>query len=118
VATEPAKPVVTTPKAPPPAEVTEPAAPPLSASDTAAAQAALRKKLSEAEHQPDQQPQPVKNAKPSSAPQPVHMPQVESKFPQSKSTRLSELLERYRRDEISPADYHSQRAKILAEPNQ
>jgi hypothetical protein len=55
----------------------------------------------------------VKNA----APPPVQMPQVESRFPQSKSQRLAELLEKYRRDQLTPAEYHSQRAKILADQN-
>ena len=43
-------------------------------------------------------------------------PPVPSKFEKSKSQRLAELLEKYRRDEITPSDYHGQRAKILAEP--
>ena len=46
------------------------------------------------------------------------LPPVESKFTKSKAQRLAELLEKYRRDQISPAEYHSQRAKILAEPSQ
>jgi hypothetical protein len=41
---------------------------------------------------------------------------VESKFPKSKIQRLAELLEKYRRDEITPAQYQIERAKILAEP--
>jgi hypothetical protein len=43
-------------------------------------------------------------------------PLVESKFAKSKSQRLAELLEKYRRDEVTPTQYHDQRAKILAEP--
>jgi hypothetical protein len=43
-------------------------------------------------------------------------PVVDSKLPHSKTQRLAELLEKYRRDEITPAEYHGQRAKILAEP--
>ena len=34
----------------------------------------------------------------------------------SKQQRLVDLLEAYRTDKISPAEYHAQRAKILAEP--
>jgi hypothetical protein len=34
----------------------------------------------------------------------------------SKQQRLTELLEAYKGDKISPAEYHAQRAKILAEP--
>jgi hypothetical protein len=36
--------------------------------------------------------------------------------PGSKEDRLSELLEMYKADKISPAEYHAQRSKILAEP--
>ena len=34
----------------------------------------------------------------------------------SKAARLAELLERYKADLITPKDYHTQRATILAEP--
>jgi hypothetical protein len=34
----------------------------------------------------------------------------------SKQQQLSELLRKYRSDEISPEEYHSQRAKVLGEP--
>jgi hypothetical protein len=34
----------------------------------------------------------------------------------TKEQRLAELLRRYRGDEITPEDYHKQRAAILAEP--
>lgn len=34
----------------------------------------------------------------------------------SKAQRLDELLQLYRADKITPADYHEQRAKVLAEP--
>ena len=33
-----------------------------------------------------------------------------------KATRLAELLRKYKADEITPEEYHQQRAKILAEP--
>jgi hypothetical protein len=33
-----------------------------------------------------------------------------------KQGRLNELLRKYRNDEISPEQYHTDRAKILAEP--
>ncbi len=36
--------------------------------------------------------------------------------PGSKEERLADLLDQYRADRISPADYQAQRAKILAEP--
>jgi hypothetical protein len=50
------------------------------------------------------------------APAQPSAPPVESKFPKSKIQRLAELLEKYRRDEITPAQYQIERAKILAEP--
>ncbi len=34
----------------------------------------------------------------------------------SKQQRLDELLEAYKKDQLSPSQYHEQRAKILAEP--
>ncbi len=39
-----------------------------------------------------------------------------SALPPSKETRLAELLRQYRADEISPAAYHAERARILATP--
>ena len=33
-----------------------------------------------------------------------------------KQQRLNELLRKYRADEVSPEQYHAERAKILAEP--
>ena len=33
-----------------------------------------------------------------------------------KEQRLQELLRKYRADQITPEEYHQQRAKILAEP--
>ena len=45
------------------------------------------------------------------APDPIPLP-----VSMSKQQRLMQLLEAYKRDEISPAQYHQERAKILAEP--
>jgi hypothetical protein len=39
-----------------------------------------------------------------------------SPLPASKQQRLDDLLQAYRMDRISPQQYHTQRAKILAEP--
>ena len=36
--------------------------------------------------------------------------------PQSKEQRLADLLRRYNADEITPLEYHTERAKIIAEP--
>jgi hypothetical protein len=33
-----------------------------------------------------------------------------------KQRRLGELLRRYQADQVTPAQYHAERAKILAEP--
>jgi hypothetical protein len=37
--------------------------------------------------------------------------------PGSKAQRLADLLAAYRADKITPLEYHTERAKILAEPN-
>jgi hypothetical protein len=47
--------------------------------------------------------------------QPIAAP-VESPLPKTKQEKLAELLEKYRSNLITPADYHNLRAKILAEP--
>jgi hypothetical protein len=39
-----------------------------------------------------------------------------SSFAASKEQRLADLLRRYQADEISPLQYHTERAKIIAEP--
>jgi hypothetical protein len=36
--------------------------------------------------------------------------------PASKETKLADLLQKYRADQVTPEEYHTQRAKILAEP--
>ena len=37
-------------------------------------------------------------------------------FSGDKQQRLNELLKQYQADQITPAQYHEQRAKIIAEP--
>jgi hypothetical protein len=88
--------------------VVEPAAPALSQKDAEAARAALRSKLETYEAT---MPQTIET------PGVPAVPAVETKLPATKSQRLTELLNSYRRDQITPAEYHSRRAKILAEPN-
>jgi hypothetical protein len=44
------------------------------------------------------------------------MPTPPSALSNTKDARLAELLRRYRADEITPEQYHRERAKILAEP--
>ena len=39
-----------------------------------------------------------------------------SSLPAGKEARLAELLKRYKADQITPQEYHTERAKILAEP--
>lgn len=48
-------------------------------------------------------------------PAPIIVPPI-TPIPGSKEQRLNELLRLYKSDKITPADYHEQRAKILAEP--
>jgi hypothetical protein len=36
--------------------------------------------------------------------------------PKTKQQRLMDLLELYKADKLTPAQYHAERAKILAEP--
>jgi len=39
-----------------------------------------------------------------------------SPIPAEKQKRLQDLLRKYQADEITPQQYHEERAKILAEP--
>ena len=52
--------------------------------------------------------------KPSQAFQPMQGPALN--ISSEKQQRLNDLLRRYQADEITPAQYHQERAKILAEP--
>jgi len=74
-------------------------------------------------------PAPAVAAQPAPAPQPPTkpkaikgqqpLPPIESPAPSvaaDKEQRLQELLTKYKADQISPEEYHQQRAKILAEP--
>jgi len=53
-------------------------------------------------------------AKPARVFAPVEPPP--SPISSAKEARLAELLRKYKADEITPQQYHEQRAKILAEP--
>jgi hypothetical protein len=57
--------------------------------------------------------QPVGAAPPAAVP-PAAAPAPDAS--QSKEQRLRELLRRYNADEITPLQYHTERAKIVAEP--
>jgi hypothetical protein len=55
----------------------------------------------------------------SAATSPTPMPapgSPEQAGPKSKQQRLMDLLELYKADKLTPAEYHAQRAKILSEP--
>ena len=54
-----------------------------------------------------------KNAKVAKAATPMAAPAPPPAFVEQ---RLADLLQLYKSDKITPADYHEQRAKILAEP--
>jgi hypothetical protein len=53
-------------------------------------------------------------ANPVFSPTPIEAPA--SPLPVTKQDRLADLLRRYKADQISAADYHSQRAAVIAEP--
>ncbi|HEX3716412.1 MAG TPA: hypothetical protein VH595_00460 [Verrucomicrobiae bacterium] len=50
------------------------------------------------------------------APTPASTPTENTGIAASKEQRLADLLRRYRADEITPLEYHTERAKIIAEP--
>jgi hypothetical protein len=84
---------------------------------------ALREKMSEPEPMPAPAPVAAKQAttKPMGTPNTmasefVPLPKPESPISSSKESRLSELLKLYRDNAITPAQYHEQRAAILAGP--
>ena len=48
--------------------------------------------------------------------EPIATPPPAPLVPGSKEQRLADLLNRYKMDQITPGEYHEQKAKILAEP--
>ena len=99
-----------------------PVTPAFSQNQAEAARTALRLKLAEFEAAtpvtpPENRPTTKVNVEKAAAPAGPAVPAVETKLPAPKSQRLADLLNSYRRDQITPAEYHRQRAKILAEPN-
>ncbi len=79
------------------------------------------KKDQEAKKQTDSQPEtpapaPARAAPASTQAAPAAAPGPGSGAEMTRDQKLADLLRRYKADEISPADYHSERAKILAEP--
>jgi hypothetical protein len=121
VATPATPPQVITPVTPPPtAPVAAPVAPSADSSAQARAQQALELKMRELDAG---QPVAPPVAPPVTSPAAPTFPEVAFKpieplpSPVSgpKAQRLSELLRKYRADQITPEDYHKQRAAILAE---
>jgi hypothetical protein len=131
--------VLATPAVPPPATVVT--APPQRASPELQAQAleALRQKKAELDAQEPTvavktptapmspiapAPMPMPKTRSTSTAAPVfptataapQYPAVPTMLSGSKEQRLAELLQLYKSDRITPAEYHQQRAKILAEP--
>ena len=92
----------------------QPVAPPPGASSEALEKAreALRQKLQESSAPAPHVGKPP--AKP--APEFKPLPSLPSSLPTSKESRLAELLQLYRAEKIPPQEYHTRRAKILAEP--
>lgn len=143
---EPAKPKTVVVPVPVEVPVAAPAkvefAEPVTGSETAAAarlREALEKKMTELNTKPAVTVEPPAPAAKSVQPSPVAKPQPKvvvapvapavvinpvsakieppaSPLPVTKQDRLAELLRRYKADELSAQDYHSQRATILAQP--
>jgi hypothetical protein len=68
-------------------------------------------------NKPAPAPKPTKNeVKPVSAQAFTPMPAPPVPFSNDKQQRLDQLLKQYQADQITPAQYHEQRAKIIAEP--
>jgi hypothetical protein len=99
---------------------------PASAESIAKARAAMEQKLKELEAQP---PIAAGAAAPASAPQPSKKPKTIKDLPPfppipapppavsaDKAQRLAELLRKYKAEEITPEEYHQQRAKVLSQP--
>ncbi|MEJ5236769.1 hypothetical protein [Limisphaera sp. VF-2] len=91
----------------------------------ASAAPATRTELSTARSKPDEGQAPPESRVPSAAapaqPQPATapsgspapLPPVESPLTAEQQARLAELLERYKADQITPQEYHRERARIL-----
>ena len=57
----------------------------------------------------------MKNA-PAPAQAAASTPTANTNAPSTKEQKLADLLRRYQADEITPYEYHMERAKIIAEP--
>jgi len=73
---------------------------------------------------PAEEPKPVRkaailgNKRPDKIePAPAVQPAVQPALAGSKAQKLASLLQAYKADKITPIEYHTERAKILADPN-
>jgi hypothetical protein len=103
------------------------APPPVDSDSIAKARDALRKKMAELETQPPAEAPAVAATPVTEAPAKKTktlkgtpaFPPLQGPAPAvsaGKQERLAELLRKYRADQVTPEEYHVQRAKILAEP--
>ena len=135
VKAEPAKPKTVVVPVPVEAPVAAPAkaqfSEPVVDSDSAAAarmKEALQKKMAELDSSPGARPAPVSKPQPTGVvvpkktapgyaftPAPAKIEAPASPLPITKQDRLAELLHRYKADQLTAQDYHTQRAAILAE---
>jgi len=112
----------TTPPAPSPAMVAPP--PPADSETIARAREALERKLSELQGQEVQAQPQAEPERPVASPRPMRpadrtgfkpLPAPELPISTDKQQRLAVLLQRYKADQITPEQYHAERAKILNE---
>ena len=92
---------------------------PVSPETLAKAQAAMEQKMKELDAQPPVAPAQPPPMKPKTLKGPQAFPPLQGPPPAvagDKAKRLQELLRKYRADQVTPEEYHQQRAKILAEP--
>jgi hypothetical protein len=76
-------------------------------------QARIAKAQAEAAQHVEQLRQQMQNTP---APAPAATPGVDTRALSTKEQKLADLLRRYNADEITPYEYHMERAKIIAEP--
>jgi hypothetical protein len=88
------------------------------AQDAALAIAAAKSKKDQDAAAAAQKPQPAapESANPAPKTNTAALPARGSAAPLTKEQRLNDLLGRYKNDEITPLEYQTERAKIMAEP--
>jgi hypothetical protein len=90
--------------------------PPRDSEDSYKVREALRQKMDAPAAAPSAPPAAVVRRAPPGANAFTPMPRVQSPLANEKQQKLQELLRRYQADELTPSQYHEQRAKILAGP--